>query len=76
MINVLVTGAGGGVGQGIIKSLHLIQDLDIRIVSADMDSLATGLYAGHVSYLVPACNVSNYLDVRILIILFLARMLN
>lgn len=62
MINVLVTGAGGGVGQGIIKSLHLIQGLDIRIVSADMDSLATGLYAGNVSYLLPACYASDYLD--------------
>lgn len=61
MIKVLVTGAGGGVGQGIIKSLHLIKDLDIYIVSADMDALATGLYAGNISYLVPACNSPEYL---------------
>ena len=46
MINVLVTGAGGGVGQGVIKSLKMIEGMDIRIVAADMNELATGLYAG------------------------------
>jgi carbamoyl-phosphate synthase large subunit len=62
MINILVTGAGGGVGQGIIKSLHLIRDLDIFIVAADMSELATGLYAGNRSYLVPGCNAKGYIE--------------
>ena len=30
MLNVLVSGAGGGVGQGIIKSLNLIDDIAIH----------------------------------------------
>jgi len=62
MINILVTGAGGGVGQGIIKSLKMIKDLDIRIITADMSALATGLYAGHKAYIVPACNSEKYLE--------------
>ena len=40
-MNVLVTGAGGGVGQGVIKSLKMIKDMDIKIVAADMGELAT-----------------------------------
>lgn len=62
MINVLVTGAGGGVGQGIIKSLKMIDDLDINIIAADMSSLATGMYASNKSYLVPACNSLKYIN--------------
>jgi len=61
MINILVTGAGGGVGQGIIKSLKMINDLDINIIASDMSSLATGIYAGNKSYLVPACTSDDYL---------------
>ncbi len=62
MINVLVTGAGGGVGQGVIKSLRLIKDLDLKIISADMSSLASGLYGGDYSHLVPAASSENYFD--------------
>ncbi|MDP5129832.1 MAG: ATP-grasp domain-containing protein [Paraglaciecola sp.] len=62
MINILVTGAGGGVGQGIIKSLKLIEDLDIRLITADMSHLASGLYAGDYSYLVPAASDGNYFE--------------
>jgi len=61
MINILVTGAGGGVGQGIIKSLKMIYDLDINIIAADMSPLATGIYSGNKAYLVPACTADNYL---------------
>lgn len=62
MLNILVTGVGGGVGQGIIKSLKMITDLDIRIVSADMSELAAGLYAADVAYLVDRCDSPAYLD--------------
>ncbi len=62
MVNILVTGAGGGVGQGIIKSLKMINDLEINIIAADMSALATGMYASNKSYLVPACNSSKYMD--------------
>ena len=62
MINVLVTGAGGGVGQGVIKSLKMIKGLDIRIIAADMSELATGLYTCNVAYLVERCDSENYLE--------------
>lgn len=62
MLNVLVTGAGGGVGQGVIKSLNRINDLGINIISADMSHLAAGLYGGNKSYLVPAASASNYFE--------------
>ena len=62
MINALVTGVGGGVGQGIIKSIKMIDDLDIRIIAADMSEKAAGLYAGNVSRLVEACTAPNYLN--------------
>lgn len=61
MINVLVTGVGGGVGQGIIKSLKMINDLEINIITADMSPLAAGIYAGDKSYLVPACTSNEYI---------------
>lgn len=63
MINILVTGAGGGVGQGIIKSIRLIEDLDINIIAADMSPLASGLYGGDKAVLVPAASATNYFDV-------------
>lgn len=42
-IRVLVTGAGSGVGQGIIKALR-VSDLPVTIISADISPLNTGLY--------------------------------
>lgn len=62
MINILVTGAGGGVGQGIIKSLRMIKDLSLKVVAADMSELATGLYSGDAACLVEGCSSSTYLD--------------
>jgi len=62
MINILVTGAGGGVGQGIIKSLKMIKDLSINIVAADMSELATGLYSGHEACLIESCSSPTYLE--------------
>ena len=63
MINILVTGAGGGVGQGIIKSIKLINDLDINVIAADMSPLASGLYGGDTAILVPAASAENYFEV-------------
>lgn len=60
MINILVTGAGGGVGQGIIKSLKMIKDLDINIIGADMSSKAAFLYACDKAILLPACMDKTY----------------
>ena len=63
MVNILVTGAGGGVGQGIIKSIKLIDDIDINIIAADMSPLASGLYGGNQAMLVPAASSKDYFDV-------------
>ena len=62
MMNILVTGAGGGVGQGVIKSLKMIKDLDIKIIAADISEFGTGLYAADVSYLVDRCDSDKYLE--------------
>jgi carbamoyl-phosphate synthase large subunit len=62
MVNVLVTGAGGGVGQGVIKALRMIDQLEIRVVAADMSAWAAGLYAGDVACLVPRASSPEYID--------------
>jgi carbamoyl-phosphate synthase large subunit len=62
LITVLVTGAGGGVGQGIIKCLKMIPDLEIRVIAADMSELSTGLYAGDIACLVERCTSPTYMD--------------
>lgn len=59
-MNILVTGAGGGVGQGIIKSLKLINDMNISIVAADASELAAGLYCADSACLVPRCDSEEY----------------
>lgn len=68
MITVLVTGSGGGVGQGLIKSLKLIPDLKIKIISADMNSLAAGVYSGDISVIVPSASSVTYFESLIQII--------
>ena len=62
MMKILVTGAGGGVGQGIIKSLKEIDDLALSIIAADMSPLAPGLYAADRAYLVPAAGSAKYME--------------
>ena len=61
-MRVLVTGAGGGIGQGIIKSLKMINDIDIKIVAADISKLSTGLYAADSAYIVHRCDSEEYLN--------------
>ena len=43
-IRCLVTGAGGGVGQGILKCLKRIYDIDVDIIAADMSPYSAGLF--------------------------------
>jgi carbamoyl-phosphate synthase large subunit len=57
-MNIAVTGAGGGVGQSIIKSLN---DSDYNIIALDGEYLATGLYASKTSYIIPYANKDNYI---------------
>ncbi|MCC7073418.1 MAG: ATP-grasp domain-containing protein [Deltaproteobacteria bacterium] len=67
VVSVLVTGAGGGVGEGIIKALRMIRGMEIRIVAADMSHWAAGLYAGDVMRLVPRASAPGYIDAIIAI---------
>jgi len=61
MIDVLVTGAGALLGQGIIKALRRASGIG-RIVAADVSPSAVGLYVADRAYLVPRYDASNYLD--------------
>lgn len=49
---VLVTGAGSGVGQGIVKALRIAQ-LPLTIVSADVSSMNAALYRADEAVIVP-----------------------
>ena len=49
---VLVTGAGSGVGQGIVKALR-ISELPVTIVSADISTMNPALYRTDESILIP-----------------------
>lgn len=61
MINVLITGTGGGVGQSIFKALKLSQ-LSLRIITTDMHLMGVGIYRGDRGYIVPAANNTGYVD--------------
>ncbi len=61
-MNVLVTGVGGGIGQGIIKSLRMIENIKINVVAADISEFATGLYTADASYLVDKYDSDRYLE--------------
>ncbi|WP_108649716.1 ATP-grasp domain-containing protein [Dongshaea marina] len=62
MLTVLVTGVGGGVGQGIIKSLKSITDLDIRIVTSDISAYSAGLYVSDYAKILPPETSPNHLE--------------
>jgi carbamoyl-phosphate synthase large subunit len=64
---VLVTAAGGIVGQGIIKSLRLATSASLspnsyRIVAADASPLAAGLYRSDLGLIVPKASDPEYID--------------
>jgi carbamoyl-phosphate synthase large subunit len=66
-VSVLVTAAGGIVAQGIIKSLklsNLSNDalVKYRIVAADMNALAPGLYRCDSGFLLPPANSTEYIE--------------
>jgi carbamoyl-phosphate synthase large subunit len=56
---IAVTGAGGGVGQSIIKALY---NSEYNIIALDGEHLATGLYAVPKSFVIPYAKHENYID--------------
>ncbi len=66
-INVLVTGAGSGVGQSIIKALK-ISSLSLNIISADINELNAGLYRTKKSLIIPKVENKNSLKLIIKIL--------
>jgi carbamoyl-phosphate synthase large subunit len=69
-VNVLVTAAGGIVGQGILKSLKLSNkcgnsSVIYNIFGADMNPLAAGLYRCNTGIVVPPAQSADYVEVII-----------
>ncbi len=58
---VLVTGAGSGVGQGIIKALRLSQ-LPLTVISADIAPMNAALYRADEAIIVPRVELAGALD--------------
>jgi carbamoyl-phosphate synthase large subunit len=59
METIIVTGVGGGVGQSILKSL---QGSDFRVIGADAEPTATGLYAVDKAYRIPRASEPGFVD--------------
>lgn len=60
-LNVMVTAAGGAIGQGIIKSIKM-STLDCDIISTDTQPYAVGLYRGKAGYIVPLAKAPDFID--------------
>ena len=58
---VLVTGAGSGVGQGIIKALR-ISNLSLTIISADIAPMNAALYRTDEAILIPRVELNGSLE--------------
>lgn len=58
-IAIGVTGVGGGVGQGIIKSLY---DSPYSVIGMDGESLGTGIFAVPHSYRIPYARSEKFID--------------
>ena len=63
----MVTGAGSGVGQGIIKALNICK-YDVEIYSADISPLNSALYRTDKSLLIPKVEEPKSLDSMLKII--------
>lgn len=66
-VTVLVTAAGGIVGQGIMKSLRLassssLAPISYRILAVDASPLAAGLYRSDIGHIVPKATDPGYID--------------
>ncbi len=58
MYNIAVTGVGGGVGQGVLKSLY---GTGYNCIALDGEPLAAGLYVTPKAFLVPFANKPTYI---------------
>jgi carbamoyl-phosphate synthase large subunit len=66
-VTVLVTAAGGIVGQGIMKSLRLATSTSLspnsyQILTVDSSPLAAGLYRSDIGLIVPKASDPEYID--------------
>lgn len=61
VLNILVTGAGSGVGQGILKALR-ISSLDLKIFMADIMPLNSALFRGDEAVIIPRVESENALE--------------
>lgn len=66
-INILVTGVGGNIGQGVIKALKR-SNLDSRIIGVDCNPLSAGFFASDERYIVPSVKDPGMTDELIRII--------
>lgn len=60
MATILITGAGGASVPGLIEGLRA---KGYRVIAADMDRHAVGLYMADSGYIIPAGNASNFVRV-------------
>ena len=60
-MRVRVTGAGSGVGQGVMKALRA-STLPVRVVAADIGPFNAGLYRGEEAVLIPRVEDAGALD--------------
>jgi carbamoyl-phosphate synthase large subunit len=58
-MSILVTGTGGGAGQSVLKAL---QDSHYRVIAADAEVLATGLYTTGKGYVIPYANSPTFIE--------------
>ena len=59
---VMVTGAGSGVGQGIIKALRL-SGCNLQVIAADVAPFNSGLYRADEAFIMPKVELPNSFDV-------------
>jgi carbamoyl-phosphate synthase large subunit len=59
--NILVTGIGGNVGQGILRNIRS-SEYDINLIGCSIEDITPSSYLCNNTYIVPYAVASNYLD--------------